>query len=681
LWFVSGAGGCPLISSLSWLARLAVLAWLAWLGLVGLMLGMLWLRVWHPHYLPFAAALVLLPVASIALLFAGVWRVIRGPERVGALCCLLLGLAPLGFLTGHFMYGFRLGFGRQLDLNLPLKALIPLGDSILDLIAGFSYPKRTVGERVVMISAPLPEQTARQQVAMMDRHVRELQSRLGRTSKRRVYWVRGPVMGLQGKAIDSLCLGSRQDEHPPDFEGLTTLDRHEVGHVVLSQFCAMGIEPPAVLVEGWAEANSGISPNALILRAAAEHGAGRTYSLRTLLGADWYGRHDLPVYVQGALLVDYILREFGPDRFLSLYATCSQATFDEDCRRILGVTVDELDKGYWAPVEKIAGHSGYARRWLSSLELDSGVDRADWEGFISDYFKATERALAPYEHVRLTAEKSYTNTGPDGKTSNTTWRYELKRSGPLRVLRAVFQDREEVYLAHPEHSFRAERKARGDAWEIREHPRLTREQLYRWIIQEIDRTEPVTGASAPLIALADSFTSVVNPLCMKVANFSRFSENGRRFVRVELDDCPPGHPAFRKISQVLSADDYSPAHEEYVIKTGKTLRVDAIDVFEADAGIPVLVSARGEGHFEDGGTTKSTLTVTDRHFGPISEDEFTPERVLEGAPVHHITDRPGPSELPEFLNWYPLPIVLGGVFLVAGAGLFGWLRGFSRVVG
>ena len=50
------------------------------------------------------------------------------------------------------MYGFNLANSRQLDLNLPLKSLIPVGDAVLDLVARFSYPKRTVGERVEMIS-------------------------------------------------------------------------------------------------------------------------------------------------------------------------------------------------------------------------------------------------------------------------------------------------------------------------------------------------------------------------------------------------------------------------------------------------------------------------------------------------------------------------------------------------
>ena len=187
-----------------------------------------------------------------------------------------------------------------------------------------------------------------------------------------------------------LCLGSRPYEHPPDFEGLTLVDRHEVAHVVLSQFGGMDVEPPAVLIEGWADANSGMDRSALILRAWSERKAGRTYPLRELLGPEWYGRHEWPTYVQGAVLVDYILRKFGPERFLSLYTGCCPATFDDDCERILGVTVDELDEDCWAEVERGVSPRGYDRSWLSSLELGPGVDRALWERFLSDYFKSIE---------------------------------------------------------------------------------------------------------------------------------------------------------------------------------------------------------------------------------------------------------------------------------------------------
>jgi hypothetical protein len=196
----------------SWLARLAFLVWAAWLALVGLVLGMVRLRIWHPHFLPVTAALALLVAAALALFVAGASRLIRAPRRVGALSCLLVGLTPSAVLAGYVMFGFGIGYGRQYDRNLALRSLVPFGESILDFVVRFSYPQRPEGERVVMISAPITEETARRQVAAMDRHIRTLESRLGRTGKRRVYWVRGPILGLGGKAIDSMCIGSRAGE-------------------------------------------------------------------------------------------------------------------------------------------------------------------------------------------------------------------------------------------------------------------------------------------------------------------------------------------------------------------------------------------------------------------------------------------------------------------------------------
>ena len=110
---------------------------------------------------------------------------------------MLLGLPPIAFLAGHLMYGFGTAYGRQLEINLPLRVLVPFGESVLDLAARFQYPVRTAGDRVVMISAPVANANA--QVAAMDRHIRALEARLGRTGTRRVHWLRGPLLGMQGK--------------------------------------------------------------------------------------------------------------------------------------------------------------------------------------------------------------------------------------------------------------------------------------------------------------------------------------------------------------------------------------------------------------------------------------------------------------------------------------------------
>src|SRR6516165_8837434 len=105
----------------SWPARLALMVWVAWLAVVGISLALLALGVWHPHFLPVTTALGAFLAAGPALLVVGAWQLVRGPRRAHALACLLWGLAPFGLLAGHLMYGFGTAYGRQFDLNWPLR--------------------------------------------------------------------------------------------------------------------------------------------------------------------------------------------------------------------------------------------------------------------------------------------------------------------------------------------------------------------------------------------------------------------------------------------------------------------------------------------------------------------------------------------------------------------------------
>ena len=114
----------------------------------------------------------------------------------------------------------------------------------MDLDARLVYPQRTAGEKVVMISAPMPEAEARALVAAMDRHVRALEARLGRTTRGTIHWVRGPLFGIERHAIMGLCMGSRPGEEAADAEGLAHPDRHEVAHCVLTSQCPRGSTRP-----------------------------------------------------------------------------------------------------------------------------------------------------------------------------------------------------------------------------------------------------------------------------------------------------------------------------------------------------------------------------------------------------------------------------------------------------
>ncbi len=96
----------------------------------------------------------------------------------------------------------------------------------------------------------------------MDRHVRGMEARLGRTFSGRIHWAHRTA--LRGQAVRPqwpVRSGSLPGEDHPDAEGLTWLDRHEVAHCVMSAFAPLvSFEPPTVLIEGWAQANMGLAP-------------------------------------------------------------------------------------------------------------------------------------------------------------------------------------------------------------------------------------------------------------------------------------------------------------------------------------------------------------------------------------------------------------------------------------
>ena len=118
--------------------------------------------------------------------------------------------------------------------------------------------------------------------------------------------------------------------------------------------------------------------------------------------------------------------------------------------------------------------------------------------------------------------------------------------------------------------FGPRRKPPAKTWEIHEDPRVSPELAYRRIAGEIDLMEPVRSGTVPLMSMADVATTLVNPLCLRVTQLERFTENGRRYIRLGFEDCPPGHPTYRKITLRVAADDFSVTHEESVGKADDT---------------------------------------------------------------------------------------------------------------
>ena len=435
------------------LARLVFTVWGAWLGALGLAAALTASGIWNRNPILPVGLSVLMFAAGLGLVIAATVRLIRGPRRDRALAGLLVGTAPFWFLAGHILMAMRPAFNLHVPPGWPSKVFSPLARPLVDLEARWFYPERTPGKWVTMVGAKASD--ARALVAAMDRHVEASLARLDQSATWPIVWYRGPIFGLRQCAIYDMAIGSEVGLYQRGADGLTDLDRHEVAHCVITRNYTARSDPPRVLMEGWAQANQGTPAEELAYTAWDDRERGRSLTLRQLVAADWYWYSGPAAYNQGAPLVNYLLRVYGPERFLKLYTTCQQATFEADCRATLGIGLDELDAAFWADTEQIARRAGgpLTRIWLKSLKLDPGVDRAAWDAFVADYFAAAECLLAPYEHIRLTTVHHSSSDGHDHEV-----RQELLRSGPLARLRKTDEGGDDLtYLANPNCSIRARR--------------------------------------------------------------------------------------------------------------------------------------------------------------------------------------------------------------------------------
>jgi len=342
----------PTADSVRPLRRGALVVWAAWLAGSALLVWQWRHCTPHPHFLPLTVLLLIQALVGAATLGWGLWRVVRGPSRGRAAGWTAVAMVPILLWTAHFSYALWCNNTRYIPLNGLTRTVGMAAAALMDGKARIDYPQRLAGERVEMIYDRCPDPEG--QVAAMDRHVARLEAVLGRRGLVRLHWVRGPLFGIDGRAMLGLALGSPGETVSEEPDGLLNLDRHEVAHMVLEQFTTPDTAPPALLMEGWAEAHSGYTPEFLAQRLAQWRAGHRRLTLRELVGPRWYCRHEWEVYIYGAPLVRYLLREYGPDKFIELYCTCRQDSFADDCQRILGVTLEQLDERYQADARELA---------------------------------------------------------------------------------------------------------------------------------------------------------------------------------------------------------------------------------------------------------------------------------------------------------------------------------------
>jgi hypothetical protein len=328
-------------------------AWLSATALVGLLLIEWRAGVLHPWVIPFLLLLLALGVATIGVLVLGLSRLARGPHRANAAAWVLAGTLPLVGIAIRVEQARR-DWGRREARVTPVNRLVALASaSLMEAQARFLYPHRVETDRLVMFHHGVA--TPREDAERMERHVAAVEAAVGRPLRGKIYWVRGSLLGQGSLSMYGLALGSERS-NPSDIveNPELVLDRHELAHAVLNQFEHPDARAPSFLNEGWAECHSYAFPESVLAERRREalelRGQGRWLSFRDLCGPDWYDRHRGPVYMQGHLWAEFLLRRYGADRFIDFCNTCRPATFDADCRRVFRAGADELEQLFWDDV-------------------------------------------------------------------------------------------------------------------------------------------------------------------------------------------------------------------------------------------------------------------------------------------------------------------------------------------
>jgi hypothetical protein len=324
-----------------WPRRLAVVSWLCWAAAV----LSLWLQhrlgVYHTQVWLWLPAAVLGITAGVGALLLGCWRGVVGPGRWAGLVWALLGVTPLLLWAALVAYMFHELAQRYLPNNDAHKVGRMAAINLLEGHAWLLYPYRIETDRLIMyygngVGDPAGD------AAAMDTHLARLEKVLGRQQVDKITLVRGSSLGLHGMSIHSIALGS-------DRGAVSWVDRHESAHSFMYQFSRPDSEPPMLLLEGWAMAVDGHS-EPLPMMALACRGDAKT-CLGRILAPEAYHRGDADAYYVGGALVDYLLRRYGPERFLVFYNTCHPASYEADFERVYEVRFPDMERGFWQDME------------------------------------------------------------------------------------------------------------------------------------------------------------------------------------------------------------------------------------------------------------------------------------------------------------------------------------------
>ncbi len=341
------------------------------------------------------------------------------------------------------------------------------------------------------------------------------------------------------------------------------------------------------------------------------------------------------------------------------------------------MTIDELDAAYWADIERSAGREGQVAQRLRQLKTGRALHAATWQAFLDEYLPAAERLMRPYENVRMIYTYQFSTTDTRGSTTGFSERIEYKRTGLFQSLVTRSENGEQAFLARPERSLTALRKQAGDRWEVSESTTSTPDASYRRVLGTIKEREVLTRMAAALFEVAEELRSVADTSRIVVTTLDRFTDVGRKFIRVRVENQATAVAVpWRSSTAVLSVDDQMAAQSDDVeLPDGSKLQREF--TYDRQDGLPVVRSVTSRNDSPDGTHRQSSFTVFERRFDRSPEADFRPEQLFAGAPVHMVDETDAYASMPVPLAaWYWAPLA-AGIASVLGAAAIG-LREFSR---
>ncbi|MFO1064049.1 MAG: hypothetical protein U0892_09315 [Pirellulales bacterium] len=343
---------------LVWACRSMIGAWLCGTASVALVWYQSSWYEFHPHYLPLTLLFLGLLLSTVAALSSSFCQIVRGPKRWRAATIGLFTLIPIGFWCQVGLSANNQWSQRKVPNTFTMRAAKVLGATFMRMEADIRYRRRIESDRLIMVYDPYHSKYVEsverpaEDLAAMDEHLARLEKLLGIRLTRKVFWIRGPLLGREFLSLHGVSLGSAwspevSSESSRNYRG----DRHELAHAVLDWTRTRQSDPPYVLHEGWAMAQCGDSRLELAQAASRERAEHPEVSLPDLFGPDWYYRDEGAVYSIGGALVEFLIRHYDALRFRTFYVEASPGTVDAKCREIFQRSLVELETEFWMDIE------------------------------------------------------------------------------------------------------------------------------------------------------------------------------------------------------------------------------------------------------------------------------------------------------------------------------------------